>query len=237
MASPARAAPGCAATGALGLASVTVTSPAPGQVPARFKVSGRASATLPLSQVELLAGGSVVASRTFAPDMELPFEFEVGPEQVGFGPKSLRVVACGGGALAGTSLVRGESAAVAVQVQAPATTTSSRPPTSTTSAPSTTTTVARSTTTTKAKLAVAAPGPLAGELAGGLTDGGADGRAALSPPTGSEEARQLLLSGDGDPGEVPPRQAWVGLVVVGSGAVALGVSVLLGRGRAAVRGP
>lgn len=211
-------------------AQVTIDSPRAGPVTSPFVVSGRAVSTLALSRVDLLVGGTVVASKTYPPATSLDFEFSVGPSQAPVGARSLSAVACG----AGLSLVRGESSSVVVDVRLPATTTF--PPTSAPvvvtappAVPSTTAVAAplvgASTTSTSKPLAKknsALPAPSDREAPAdpeGLADTSAE--AAADRPV-------RLTDGDQDNGSDRP-PLWVGAVVGLSGLAGLTLSGLVRR--------
>lgn len=213
-------------------AQVTIDKPSAGVVTLPFVVSGRAVSTLGLSRVDLLIGGTVVASRTYPASTNLNFEFSVGSNEAPPGARSVSVVACS----AGLSLVRGQSPAVVVDVQklpVAATTTTTTAPTapvaSITPAPSTTVVAVpvtdRSTTTTSKPVGarkVLTPPPRDREAAAdpeGLADTSAD--AAADRPI-------RLTDGDRDKGSGRP-PLWVGAVVGLSGLGGLVLSGLVRR--------
>ena len=164
----------CPTSGGLTAAQVTVTRPAPGPVPASFTVSGEARSILPLSRVEVLADGVIVASRNYPAGSVVAFDLPVTTRQLRPGPVALRVVACG--QLGQTATVAsGSSAPFTVQVPAAAPTSTVAPSTTvasqtSTSSSSSSTSSSTTSTTTRRTAALVAGGRAADDGDGsGLT--------------------------------------------------------------------
>ena len=213
----ARAASACSATPAA-TGSVTIATPSPGQaVSGVVKVTGSASAVAPLSQVELFAGSSLVASASYSPQRRLSFALSWDASRAPVGPTRLRVLACGGN-IAGVMADRG-SGEVTVEVVAPPPPTTARPGSTTSTSsvaggaggPTTTgsrggTTVPVSTTRVPA---VTTTRRKAAAVAGGRQDeGGSRSRGGGDRPV--TPGRLLLTPGQED---TPGPPLWVGAVV------------------------
>jgi len=219
-------------------AQVTIDKPSAGAVTLPFVVSGRASSTLGLSRVDLLIGGTVVVSRTYPAATSLNFEFNVTSDEAPPGARSLSVVACS----TGLSLVRGQSAAVAIDVRLPVATTI------TTAASATT---VPSTRADPATTVVAAPAPA--PILSPTTSKPGPVKKVLTPPPRDREApadpealsdtsadaaadRPIRLT-DGEKAKGSDRPPlWVGAVVGLSGLAGLTLSGLVRR-RSTPTGP
>ena len=218
---------GCPGVG-VSAASVDVVSPRPGeQVRGVVAVSGRVSAPLAVSRVELQVGRSVVDSQSFQDAPSADFSLRWDATRAAAGPASLRVVACGqgiGGVLVqGSSTVAVEVVAVPAPTQAnpstsfptsttvtAATTTSSSLPSSSSTSTTRTSTTLRATTTTQAEPELVSAGRAVGPA----------GRLLPGEPETSEDGSS--------------RPVWVGAVVGLSGLAGLVVSrALTGRRRRA----
>lgn len=164
-ASPASTQSGCPGVG-VSAVTVDVFSPRPGQrVQGVVTVTGRVSASLAVSRVELQVGRSIVDSQSFPAAPSAEFSLTWNASSAPAGEASLRVVACGqglGGVLVqGSSTVAvvvgaassttGPSTSIAIAssttVRGTTTTTVSPSTSSSTSSTRTSTTVARTTTT------------------------------------------------------------------------------------------
>ena len=165
----------CPTSGGLSPAQVTVSRPSPGPVPSSFTVSGEARSILPLSRVEVVADGVVVASRSYPSSAVLVFEVPVEARRLRPGAVALRVVACGHIGQTAT-VASGSSAPFTVQVPAAAPTSTVAPPSTVASDEPTTTsssTTSSSTTSTTRRTAAAAVGGRprgdSGDASSGLT--------------------------------------------------------------------